>query len=85
MLVDADAIRNNKYDLSISRYKPVEYKAVSYETPDAISGQIDRNGKRDWNVGKRFTGKDKSVVDEPEARASIELLLRRTLVRSNRC
>ena len=40
VLVNADDICNNKYDLSISRYKPVEYKAVSYESPDAILDKL---------------------------------------------
>ncbi len=34
--VDAKEIRENKYDLSISRYKPVEYEEVQYEPPQAI-------------------------------------------------
>lgn len=34
--VDAAEIRENKYDLSISRYKPVEYEEIKYETPQAI-------------------------------------------------
>lgn len=34
--VDAKEIRENKYDLSISRYKPVEYEEVKYELPQAI-------------------------------------------------
>jgi len=34
--VDAKEIRENKYDLSISRYKPVEYEEVEYESPEAI-------------------------------------------------
>ena len=35
-LVDVEEIRKNKYDLSISRYKPVEYKTVQYEAPEVI-------------------------------------------------
>ncbi|MBI5024713.1 MAG: SAM-dependent DNA methyltransferase [Candidatus Omnitrophica bacterium] len=34
--VDAKEIRENKYDLSISRYKPVEYEEVQYDSPQAI-------------------------------------------------
>ena len=34
--VDVSEIRENKYDLSISRYKPVEYEEVEYESPKAI-------------------------------------------------
>lgn len=35
-LVDVEQIRKNKYDLSISRYKPIEYKSVQYEAPEVI-------------------------------------------------
>ncbi len=38
--VDAKEIRENKYDLSISRYKPVEYEEVQYEPPQAILRNI---------------------------------------------
>ena len=34
--VDVSEIKENKYDLSISRYKPVEYEEVKYELPQAI-------------------------------------------------
>jgi len=34
--VDKSEIEENKYDLSISRYKPVEYEEVQYESPTAI-------------------------------------------------
>jgi type I restriction enzyme M protein len=34
--VNGKEIRENKYDLSISRYKPVEYEQVQYETPEEI-------------------------------------------------
>ncbi|MDE2028155.1 MAG: SAM-dependent DNA methyltransferase [Candidatus Omnitrophica bacterium] len=33
--VDAKEIKENKYDLSISRYKPVVYEEVSYDSPRA--------------------------------------------------
>jgi type I restriction enzyme M protein len=33
-------IKKNKYDLSISRYKPVEYTAVQYEQPDVILDKL---------------------------------------------
>jgi type I restriction enzyme M protein len=36
VLVDVEEIRNMKYDLSITRYKQVEYTAVEYEQPEAI-------------------------------------------------
>ncbi len=38
--MDAKEIRENKYDLSISRYKPVEYEEVSYQSPDQIVKEI---------------------------------------------
>ncbi len=54
--VDVKDIRENKYDLSISRYKPVEYEEVQYELPQTIlqssialeseiSNQLDEIGK----------------------------------------
>lgn len=36
VLVDVEEIRNKKYDLSITRYKQVEYTAVQYEQPEMI-------------------------------------------------
>ena len=33
-------IKDNKYDLSISRYKPIEYEEVEYEKPEAIMGKV---------------------------------------------
>ncbi len=38
--VDASEIRENKYDLSISRYKEIEYEEVQYASPDQIIGRI---------------------------------------------
>ena len=38
--VDIKEIRNNKYDLSISRYKPIEYEEVEYEKPDVIMEKV---------------------------------------------
>ncbi len=38
--VPADEIRDNKYDLSINRYKKIEYKEVEYESPKKIIGDI---------------------------------------------
>ena len=32
--------RKNKYDLSISRYKPVEHKTVQYEKPEALMDKV---------------------------------------------
>ena len=40
VIVDAEEIRKNKYDLSISRYKPVEYKPVKYEQLDVLMDRI---------------------------------------------
>ncbi len=40
VVVDVKEIRNNKYDLSISRYKPVEYEEVEYEMPDVIMEKV---------------------------------------------
>ena len=33
-------IRENKYDLSISRYKPIEYEEIVYEKPDVIMEKV---------------------------------------------
>ena len=38
--VDADEIRQNEYDLSINKYKEVEYKEVQYEAPSKILADI---------------------------------------------
>lgn len=38
--VTADEIRANKYDLSLSRYKPVEHKTVTYEAPEALMDKL---------------------------------------------
>ncbi len=40
VLVNTKEIRKNKYDLSISRYKPVEHKAVSYEKPEVLMDKV---------------------------------------------
>jgi type I restriction-modification system DNA methylase subunit len=39
-LVPADEIRENKYDLSISRYRQIDHKEISYEKPDSILEKI---------------------------------------------
>lgn len=36
VMVDVADIRDNKYDLSISRYKPVEHERVEYEEPELV-------------------------------------------------
>lgn len=38
--VDYNEIKKNKYDLSISRYKPIEYEEIKYENPDVIMNKI---------------------------------------------
>ena len=40
MRVDVHEISANKYDLSISRYKPIEYEEVEYEKPDVIMEKV---------------------------------------------
>ena len=40
--VTDDEIRENKYDLSISRYKEMEYKEVVYQNPKIILENIDK-------------------------------------------
>ncbi len=40
LLVSVDEIRENKYDLSISRYKPIEHKEIKYEKPDVIMKKV---------------------------------------------
>lgn len=40
LLVSVDEIRANKYDLSISRYKPIEHKEIEYEKPDVIMKKV---------------------------------------------
>jgi type I restriction enzyme M protein len=40
VFVDVKDIRENKYDLSISRYKPVEYEEVVYEKPELIMKKV---------------------------------------------
>ncbi len=39
-LVPADEIRDNKYDLSISRYKEIEHKEIEYEKPEVIMKKV---------------------------------------------
>jgi len=38
--VDASEIRENKYDLSISRYKEIEYEEIEYDPPQKILDRI---------------------------------------------
>ena len=39
--VPADEIRDNKYDLSINRYKEIEYEEVHYDKPTVILDEIE--------------------------------------------
>ena len=39
--VSADEIRENKYDLSINRYKEIEYEEVKYDPPQVILDQLE--------------------------------------------
>jgi type I restriction enzyme M protein len=38
--VNYEEIKKNKYDLSISRYKPIEYEEVEYEKPQEILNKV---------------------------------------------
>jgi type I restriction enzyme M protein len=38
--VNVNDIKANKYDLSISRYKPIEYEEVKYEKPEVIMEKV---------------------------------------------
>lgn len=38
--VDIEEIKNNNYDLSISRYKPIEYEEIHYEKPNKIIEKV---------------------------------------------
>ncbi|ODS32639.1 MAG: type I restriction modification enzyme M chain [Candidatus Scalindua rubra] len=40
--VDYEEIKENKYDLSISRYKPIEYEEIEYEKPKVIMKKISK-------------------------------------------
>lgn len=39
--VPIEEIRENNYDLSISRYKEIDYEEVEYEPPEVIIGKIE--------------------------------------------
>jgi len=39
--VPADEIKVNNYDLSISRYKEIEYEEIKYEKPEVIIEKIE--------------------------------------------
>jgi type I restriction enzyme M protein len=40
--VDIEEIKKNKYDLSIMRYKPIDYEEVEYDKPQVIIEKISR-------------------------------------------
>ncbi len=40
-LVDKEDIKNNEYDLSINRYKEIEYEKVEYDSPEVIMTRLD--------------------------------------------
>lgn len=54
VLVNADEIRKHKYDLSISRYKPVEHKTVEYEKPEKILEKV-------WMLENEIAGMVKEI------------------------
>ena len=39
--MDKEEIKGNCYDLSINRYKEIEYEKVEYEEPEVILAHID--------------------------------------------
>ena len=39
--VDKEEIRENEYDLSINRYKEIEYEKVEYDPPEVIMTRLD--------------------------------------------
>jgi type I restriction enzyme M protein len=41
-LVAKEEIQNNGYDLSINRYKEIEYEKVEYEQPEVIMARLDQ-------------------------------------------
>ena len=41
-LVDKDEIKDNGYDLSINRYKEIEYEKVEYDKPEVIMARLDQ-------------------------------------------
>lgn len=40
-LIDKEEIKNNDYDLSINRYKEIEYEKVEYDKPEVILARLD--------------------------------------------
>lgn len=57
ILVDVNDIKENKYDLSISRYKKIEYEEVEYEKPETIMEKVlslEKDIARDISDIKKF-------------------------------
>lgn len=60
VVADVKEIRENKYDLTISRYKPIEYEEVKYEKPDVIMEKVlkyESEIAKDISEIKKYLGK----------------------------
>jgi type I restriction enzyme M protein len=55
-LVPVKEIQDNKYDLSINRYKEVVYEEKVYEKPEIIIGQIEALDKERADLLKQLKG-----------------------------
>jgi type I restriction enzyme M protein len=55
-MVPVQEIRDNKYDLSINRYKEVIYEEKVYEKPEVIIGQIEALDKERTDLLKQLKG-----------------------------
>ena len=53
-MVPVKEIRDNKYDLSINRYKEVVYEEKTYEKPEVIIGQIEALDKERADLLKQL-------------------------------
>ncbi len=53
-MVQVKEIRDNKYDLSINRYKEVVYEEKTYEKPEVIIGQIEALDKERADLLKQL-------------------------------
>lgn len=56
--VDKEEIKKNNYDLSISKYKKIEYTAVKYENPKVLIGQIK---ELEWKIMKGLEDVEKMI------------------------
>jgi type I restriction enzyme M protein len=54
--VPKDEIAGNDYDLSINRYKEVEYEAVEHDSPQVILQRLARLGKEIAEGRKELEG-----------------------------